>query len=85
VAIALERFFVINFPLAAKRVVSEKRSKLFAPGVLIFVIFITSVSYIYQHYIDRNSFDVYAAVVLHFAPFVIVLVLNVFILIGVSK
>ncbi|ODM93732.1 FMRFamide receptor [Orchesella cincta] len=85
VAIALERFFVINFPLLAHRVVTVKRAKLFAFSVLIFSVALSCFSYIYANYISQSSFDVFAAVVLHFTPFLVVLVLNVFILIGMHR
>ncbi|CAL8085443.1 unnamed protein product [Orchesella dallaii] len=85
VAIALERFFVINFPLVAHRVVTVKRSKGFALGVMIFSVLLSCFSYLYQNYIDANSFDIYTAIVLQFIPFLIVLVLNIFILIGMHR
>ncbi|CAL8085441.1 unnamed protein product [Orchesella dallaii] len=52
---------------------------------MIFAIILSCFSYLYLNYIDKNTFDVYAAAVLHFTPFVVVLVLNVFIVIGMHK
>ncbi|CAL8085397.1 unnamed protein product [Orchesella dallaii] len=85
VAISLERFFVITFPLVAHRVVTVKRSKLFALSVLVFVILLSCFSYLYSCCIDKGSFNIYVAIVLHFLPFTIVLILNVFIFIGIRN
>ncbi|CAL8121268.1 unnamed protein product [Orchesella dallaii] len=85
VAISLERFFVVTFPLKAHRIITPKKSKLFAGFVLIFVLGLVCFSYVYVNYIDPTSFNVYAAVVLHFTPFIIVLIFNVLIFLALRR
>ncbi|ODM91968.1 FMRFamide receptor, partial [Orchesella cincta] len=85
VAISFERFCVVTFPLKAHRLITPGRSKLFAIFVLIFVILLSCLSYIYVNYIDATSFNVYAAIVLHFTPFITVLIFNLLIFLALRR
>lgn len=84
VAVSMERFFVITFPLAAHAFMTSERAKQSSIGIFAFSVALSVFSYVYVNYIDANSFDIYVAVVLHFVPFVAVVTFNVLIFIGVS-
>ncbi|XP_035700618.1 uncharacterized protein LOC110861449 [Folsomia candida] len=83
VAISLERCFAICFPIAAHRYMTERRARWLAVGVFLFTLLVTLVSYLYRFHWDATSFHVFVAVVLHFAPFLAVLILNFCIYAGV--
>jgi hypothetical protein len=89
VAISLERYFIaICHPLSIHhryfRDSSVMLYALFTSGVSLFIVVLAVFSYVYDAYLDSKSFHIYAAVVLHFFPFIAVLVLNFVIYLGVS-
>jgi hypothetical protein len=84
VAIALERYIVVCYPLKARGWITKRRAKIFASSVLVFTILLAIWSFFYSMYLDHgDSFQIYAAIVLHFSPFVAVVILNLLIFRGV--
>lgn len=83
-AISLERFFVITFPFLAHSLLTTKRSKVTTFAIFGFCLALSCFSYIYVNWIDPLSFHVYVATVLHFVPFVLVVIFNILVFIGVN-
>ncbi|ODM88545.1 SID1 transmembrane family member 1, partial [Orchesella cincta] len=82
VAISLERFFVVAFPLKAHHLITPQRSKIFAATILAFIGALACFSFAYESVISPKTFDMYTAIVLHFAPFIIVLLFNILIILA---
>src|SRR5581483_2999309 len=56
--------------------VTTTTAKIFCTGIFLFVLCLTFLSYMYNFHWNQSTFPVYAAVVLHFLPFALVVIFN---------
>lgn len=82
-AVSIERFSVVWFPLKAHRKFTVRRSKVVTLVVLGLCVCLSCFSFAYKVWVHDSSFDIYAAVVLHFLPFTLLILFNVLIFFGV--
>jgi len=85
VAISLERCFAICSPLGARGRLTPSYGVRIAVGVFLLDLLVTVTSFLYDRYGDFQSFQIYVAVILHFLPFSVVLLLNVIIYFGLRN
>jgi len=72
----VERYIAVCHPLQARKWITKGRAKLATISVFAFALLLATWSYIYAYYI-KHGYEIYAAISLHFVPFIVVLILNI--------
>ena len=79
VIVSVERFIAVRWPLKARVWLTPGRARVASLGMGLFTVFLAIVAFFYNKYAHAYGFDLFAALVLHFTPFVIIVVLNILI------